>query len=73
MDASHADNCCWQAIAHREAKDWSDWVALTAVRFFRWSFDFATGYKHDKQVWLPQIPARLQRLGYCILTLYRLL
>ncbi|RPB29143.1 alternative oxidase [Terfezia boudieri ATCC MYA-4762] len=37
-------------IAHRETKNWSDWVALSAVRILRWSFDRATGYKHDKQV-----------------------
>lgn len=37
-------------IAHREAKNWSDWIALSAVRVLRWSFDRATGYKHDKEV-----------------------
>ncbi|KAH0614205.1 uncharacterized protein H6S33_006091 [Morchella sextelata] len=37
-------------IAHRKAKDWSDWVALSAVRFFRRAFDLVTGYKHDKQI-----------------------
>jgi len=38
------------AIAHREAKNWSDWVALTAVRTLRWGMDLASGYKHDKAV-----------------------
>lgn len=37
-------------IAHRATKNWSDWVALSAVRVLRWTFDRATGYKHDKQV-----------------------
>ncbi|KAK4999021.1 inducible alternative oxidase 2 [Elasticomyces elasticus] len=37
-------------IAHRQAKDWSDWVALAAVRTLRWGLDLATGYKHDKAV-----------------------
>ncbi|KAJ5467360.1 Alternative oxidase [Penicillium sp. IBT 31633x] len=35
-------------IAHRQAKNWSDWVALGTVRFFRWGMDMATGYKHPK-------------------------
>lgn len=35
-------------VAHREAKTWSDKVALTAVRVLRWGLDLATGYKHDK-------------------------
>ena len=37
-------------IAHREAKTWSDWVALTAVRVLRFGLDFVSGYKHDKAV-----------------------
>lgn len=37
-------------IAHREAKNWSDWVALGTVRFLRWGTDLATGYRHDKEV-----------------------
>lgn len=36
------------AVGHREAKDWSDWVALGSVRIMRWSMDFLTGYKHPK-------------------------
>ncbi|KAJ6070029.1 hypothetical protein N7499_011916 [Penicillium canescens] len=35
-------------IAHREASNWSDWVALGTVRVFRWGMDFATGYRHPK-------------------------
>lgn len=37
-------------IAHREAKTWSDWSALAAVRILRWGLDLATGYKHDEAV-----------------------
>ena len=33
-------------VAHRDAKDWSDWVALGTVRFLRWAMDTATGYRH---------------------------
>ncbi|GKZ39478.1 alternative oxidase, mitochondrial precursor [Aspergillus brasiliensis] len=33
-------------IAHREAKNWADWVALGTVRLLRWGMDFATGYRH---------------------------
>jgi ubiquinol oxidase len=36
------------AIAHREAKTWSDKVALVAVKVMRWGLDKATGYKHEK-------------------------
>ena len=35
-------------VAHREAANWSDWVALGTVRFFRWGMDLATGYKHPE-------------------------
>ncbi|KAL2362767.1 Alternative oxidase, mitochondrial precursor [Blastomyces dermatitidis] len=34
------------AIAHREAKNWSDWVALGTVRALRRATDLATGYRH---------------------------
>lgn len=33
-------------VAHREAKDWSDWTALGTVRMLRWATDLMTGYKH---------------------------
>jgi Alternative oxidase. len=33
-------------IAHREASNWSDWVALGTVRVFRWGMDLFTGYRH---------------------------
>ncbi|KAJ5596252.1 Alternative oxidase [Penicillium hetheringtonii] len=35
-------------IAHRNAKDWSDWVALGTVRLFRWGMDLLTAYKHPE-------------------------
>ncbi|KAJ5956130.1 hypothetical protein N7501_010409 [Penicillium viridicatum] len=35
-------------IAHRQASNWSDWVALGTVRIFRWGMDTATGYRHPK-------------------------
>ncbi|KAJ5959617.1 uncharacterized protein N7479_006767 [Penicillium vulpinum] len=35
-------------IAHREASNWSDWVALGTVRVFRWGMDTVTGYRHPK-------------------------
>ena len=37
-------------VAHREVRDFSDRVALLAVRFLRTFLDFFTGYKHDKAV-----------------------
>lgn len=33
-------------VAHREAKTWADWSALTAVRLLRRGLDLATGYRH---------------------------
>lgn len=37
-------------VAHRNAKTWSDYVALTMVRILRWGLDLATNYKHDPAV-----------------------
>ena len=37
-------------VAHREAKTYSDKVALIAVKVLRWGLDFVTGYKHEKAV-----------------------
>lgn len=37
-------------VAHRNAKTWSDYFALTMVRILRTGLDFATGYKHDHAV-----------------------
>lgn len=42
------------AIAHRETRDWSDRVALFAVKVLRTGLDFASGYRHDKAVALGQ-------------------
>ncbi|KAF7197499.1 Alternative oxidase, mitochondrial [Pseudocercospora fuligena] len=32
-------------VSHRNAKTWSDYMALGAIRTLRWGMDFATGYK----------------------------
>ncbi|KAK9455317.1 alternative oxidase-domain-containing protein [Dipodascopsis uninucleata] len=40
--------------AHREARTLSDKVALAAIKTLRFSFDFATGYRHPK----PNEPAQ---------------
>ncbi|KAK7626182.1 alternative oxidase-domain-containing protein [Phyllosticta citricarpa] len=37
------------AVSHREAKTWSDWVALSMVRVLRWGLDTASGYKHSSK------------------------
>jgi ubiquinol oxidase len=37
-------------VAHREARNLSDRVALVSVRILRFGLDLATGYKHDKAV-----------------------
>ena len=34
-------------VAHRHAKNWSDYVALSMMRVLRWGLDLASGYKHD--------------------------
>lgn len=33
-------------VAHRDTKNWADWVALGAVRVLRWGMDTVTRYKH---------------------------
>ncbi|OJJ42776.1 hypothetical protein ASPZODRAFT_76034 [Penicilliopsis zonata CBS 506.65] len=45
-------------IAHREATNWSDWVALGTVRVFRWGMDFVTGYRHPRPG--KRMPARFE-------------
>jgi ubiquinol oxidase len=35
-------------VAHRDAKTWSDYVALSMVRVLRFGMDLCTGYTHDK-------------------------
>lgn len=37
-------------VTHREARDFSDRVALLAVRFLRWGLDTISGYKHSSAV-----------------------
>src|SRR5438552_440516 len=37
-------------VAHREAKTYSDKVALIGVKILRWGLDLVTGYKHEKAV-----------------------
>ncbi|KAB8239531.1 alternative oxidase [Aspergillus alliaceus] len=37
-------------IAHRNAKDWPDKLALGTVRFLRWGMDLITGYHHKPAV-----------------------
>jgi len=37
-------------VAHREVRNMSDRVALTAVKILRWGLDLASGYRHDKAV-----------------------
>ena len=34
-------------VAHREAKNWSDWVAISFMRIFRFGMDTATFYSHN--------------------------
>jgi len=38
------------AITHRETRDWSDRVALFAVKVLRGGLDLVSGYRHDKAV-----------------------
>lgn len=35
-------------VAHRDATNWSDWIALGTVRVFRWFMDLTTGYRHPR-------------------------
>ncbi|KAI9720566.1 MAG: Alternative oxidase, mitochondrial precursor [Candelaria pacifica] len=37
-------------IAHRQTTNWSDRVALVAMKILRFGMDTATGYRHDKEV-----------------------
>ncbi|KAE9964204.1 Alternative oxidase, mitochondrial precursor [Venturia inaequalis] len=36
------------AVAHRDTRNWSDKVALIAVKLLRWGLDTVSGYKHGK-------------------------
>ena len=33
-------------VAHRDTKNWADWVAISMVRLLRFGMDTATGYSH---------------------------
>jgi ubiquinol oxidase len=35
-------------VAHRDTRNFSDRVALLAVRFLRWGLDLVSGYRHEK-------------------------
>jgi ubiquinol oxidase len=35
-------------VAHRETREFSDKIALAAVRILRFGLDLATGYRHNK-------------------------
>lgn len=37
-------------VAHRNAKTWSDKIAIAAVRVMRFGLDTVTGYKHERAV-----------------------
>ena len=37
-------------VAHRNAKTWSDYFALGAIRTMRSFFDIVSGYKHESAV-----------------------
>ena len=37
-------------VAHRNAKTWSDYFALSAIRTMRWFFDIVSGYRHEHAV-----------------------
>ena len=41
-------------VAHRNAKTWSDYVALYAIKTVRSMFDLVSGYQHEKAVALNQ-------------------
>ena len=64
-------------VASRDARNWSDKVALTAVRIVRWCFDTATGYRHihavklnDKNPEAAQIRYRMNERKYLIRNIF---
>ena len=36
-------------VAHRDTKNWADYIALSMVRILRWGTDTATGYSHPTE------------------------
>jgi ubiquinol oxidase len=53
-------------VAHREAKTYSDKVALIAVKLLRWGLDKATGYKHERAVALNEKDPVAARAKYAM-------
>lgn len=53
-------------VAHREARDWSDRIALGFTRVARFCLDLATGYKHDKAVALNKKDPAAARQKYAM-------
>ena len=51
-------------VAHREARNFSDRVALGMVRVARWGLDLATGYRHGKAVKLAETDPALAAKKY---------
>lgn len=51
-------------IAHRDAKTWSDKVALTMVKLLRWGLDRATGYVHKDAKQLAAMDSDAARRKY---------
>jgi ubiquinol oxidase len=53
-------------VAHREAKTFSDKIALRAVKLLRWNLDFVTGYKHEKAVALNSTDPEAAKAKYAM-------
>lgn len=51
-------------VAHRNAKTWSDKVALTMVKVLRWGMDRATGYVHKDAKELAALDSDAARKKY---------
>lgn len=51
-------------VAHREAKNTADRLALTAVKILRWGMDLASGYRHEKAVDLNEKDPEAARKKY---------
>lgn len=51
-------------VAHRDAKTWSDKVALTMVKVLRWGLDVSTGYVHKNAKQLAAMDSDAARKKY---------
>ncbi|KAK5124440.1 Alternative oxidase, mitochondrial precursor [Meristemomyces frigidus] len=49
-------------VEHRNASNWSDYAAISAMRVLRWGLDLVTGYRHDKGHALDSITGRPKTL-----------